>query len=395
MDNRIYNIRISPEVIKNDIFIVPYDAGPLIPEPEIDPCCDYTTTTTTSRITGYAPVYSSMTQILSGGTNGTSLLTGLTIPIFLTQNTVDIGYYSAFDGFISQSQVFNNFLFSASTSNPNLYYFYNTSEKDFKKFLQFSNYVVDWGDGSPQQLVPSLAPNFYSHTYAGSGEFTIKLSGLTPWGSTLVQKTVHVPYTNVSITNPYGTAYFTPQGGSWSGTPLSLDYIFTGDSICDVDLHDSSNYTTVPFTVSGYTNSSINDLQVYGKKINLYGGKFKVGVQVTGASDCVGTFWGPDPSNTYTAYTINDIDYYDFSDGTTIFFVQSSGLTSDWLVCTGLTKEEAYMNVVEQMQVQSNIFINRGKNSGLEVLERLGEVDNIGDIEKYGYGFFKVINSTT
>jgi hypothetical protein len=26
----------------------------------------------------------------------------------------------------------------------------------------------------------------------------------------------------------------------------------------------------------------------------------------------------------------------------------------------------------------------------LEQIERLGEVDNIGDLEKYGYGYFKV-----
>ena len=92
---------------------------------------------------------------------------------------------------------------------------------------------------------------------------------------------------------------------------------------------------------------------------------------------------------------INDIDYYDYPDGTTIFVVQSSGLTSDWLVCSALTKEEVYINVVDQAQVQSNVFVDRGKNSGLETIQRLGEVDNVGDVQKYGYGFFKVINSAT
>jgi hypothetical protein len=38
----------------------------------------------------------------------------------------------------------------------------------------------------------------------------------------------------------------------------------------------------------------------------------------------------------------------------------------------------------------SDIFIERGKQSGLEALMRMGEVDNVGDLEKYGYGFFKV-----
>ena len=53
-----------------------------------------------------------------------------------------------------------------------------------------------------------------------------------------------------------------------------------------------------------------------------------------------------------------------------------------------MTKDEALLNVVFQPDVQSNIFIERGKNSALERTERLGEVDNIGDLRRYGYGFF-------
>lgn len=394
MDNRIYHIRISPEVIQGDIFTVPYDAGPFIPDPVIDPCCDITTTTTTSRITGYANVYSSMTQILSGGTNGTSLLTGLTVPIFLTQHTVDMGYYSEFDGLITQKDVLSNFLFSASTSLPFTYYFYNTSDLEFKKFLKFSNYQVDWGDGTSPELVNDLSPNVYTHTYSSPGQYTISMSGINPWGITLIKKEIEVPFTAATISNPNGTAYFIPQGGNWSATPISLDYLFTGDSICDIELQASSAYTTVPFLITGYTKSTISDLRVYGKKTQLYAGKYKLNQQVTGDSGSVGTVYGPSPNNDFTAYTVNDIDYFDYNDGTTIFVTQSSGLTTDWLVCTALTKEEVYINVVEQAQIQSQVFVDRGKNSGLEVLERLGEVDNIGDIQKYGYGFFKVINST-
>ena len=59
-NQNLYNIKISPEVIKNDIFTVTYSGGT-------------------------ATVYSSMTQILSGGTMGDSLLTDLSIPIFINQ----------------------------------------------------------------------------------------------------------------------------------------------------------------------------------------------------------------------------------------------------------------------------------------------------------------------
>jgi hypothetical protein len=60
-----YNIIISPETIKGDIFTVDMQGQNVGP--------GYTGETT--------GVYSAMTQVLSGGTDGSSLLTGVTIPI--------------------------------------------------------------------------------------------------------------------------------------------------------------------------------------------------------------------------------------------------------------------------------------------------------------------------
>ena len=149
MDDRYYSIRISPEVINGDLFLASYDAGTSQFNLSGDPCCDITTTTTTSQYTGYTRVYSGMSQIVSGGTSGNSLLTGLTIPILLTETTIDIGYYSVFDGMVIQKETMTNFLFSATTFSPYTYYFYNTSESEFKKYLSFATYQIDWGDGSP------------------------------------------------------------------------------------------------------------------------------------------------------------------------------------------------------------------------------------------------------
>ena len=57
-------------------------------------------------------VYTGMTNVLTGGTNGASTLTGLTIPILLTQDNIDMGYYSEFDGDIIQQDVATNFVFT-------------------------------------------------------------------------------------------------------------------------------------------------------------------------------------------------------------------------------------------------------------------------------------------
>jgi hypothetical protein len=373
MEDRNRYIKISPEVIKGDIFKVMYQNTDVY-------------------------VYSSMTQILSGGTYNSetnqydSLLTGLTIPILFTENTVDIGYYSVFDGMVLQKETMTNFLFSANTSEPYKYNFYNTSDTEFKKYLEFSSYKIDWGDNTPQKTITENSPNFYFHSYPYTTtptDYTITMSGMSPWGSNVVVKTVTVPFTNSVITNPKGTAYFIPAGGNWSGTPLMYDYIFNGDETCDVYPGETDPFSSSPLIISGYTKSSVKDLQVYGKKSDLVDGGYKLGIQVTGTSGVVGIYSGISRDGLNIGYSINNIDYYDYEDGTTIFVVSNvAPIETD---CSIITKNEVLLNVIDEAEVQSNVFIDRGKQSGLERMERMGEIDNIGDLEKYGYGFFDII----
>jgi hypothetical protein len=96
-------------------------------------------------------------------------------------------------------------------------------------------------------------------------------------------------------------------------------------------------------------------------------------------------------TDTYTAYTINGISYYDFKkNNKTIFFVESSGLTANDLIVSGLTKDELLLDFVMDPEIQSDVFIQRGNYSATEQLQRLGEVDNLGDLIRYGYGYFKI-----
>jgi hypothetical protein len=93
---------------------------------------------------------------------------------------------------------------------------------------------------------------------------------------------------------------------------------------------------------------------------------------------------------TYTGYTIQGIDYYDYSNGTTLFFIESSGFTYDNITAEPITKNEVLMNIIDQPQIQTDVYVERGKNSAYERIQRLGEVDNVGDLVNYGYGFFDV-----
>ena len=355
----LYKITVSPENVKGDLFVVNYSGTPV-------------------------GVYSAMTAVVSSGPDGTSLLTNLTVPILLRQTAVDAGYYNPFDGAVLQKDVVANFIFSSTTTNPYVYNVYNTSNQ-FQKFLDLSAYKVDWGDGTPKEIITGYTPTSITHTYASANsEYTITMEQTNPWGVTRVSKTIKTPFTNPTIYNPQGTAYFTPSSGNWIGTPVSYDYIFSGDAVNVVSAQTSNNYVTIPFTVSGITKSRVNELAQYGSP------KFQVGVPVIAN----GQIWGAisDINLVYTAYTITNVNYYDYSDGTTIFFQQSSGLTSNNLTSVPITKDEVLLKVIDQAQVQTDVFVERGKNSAYERVQRLGEVDNLGDMINYGYGFFNVDN---
>lgn len=393
MNTQYYKFIVSPENIKGDLITVPF-TGETDITTYFDPCC-LISGQTISTITGNTGYYLPMKDVLSGGTLGNSILTDLSVNLLLIQNTVDIGYYSVFDGAILQKDVITNFLFSADTITDPLgysFYFYNTSDLEFAKFLQQVNYVVDWGDGSLQQSISSPLPMFHQYP-SGNNTYTITLTSYSPWGISYVEKEVVVPFTGTTIQNPNGTAYFVPAGGNWTGTPINYDYIFTGDSNTNINDFYSYNYTTTPFFITGYTDSSINELTQYGPVNSLISGKYIYG-QITGNTGQIGEFIGTDPTGIYTAYTLGNITYYDYEDFT-IYVVESSGYTQNDLSISALTKNEALLNVVDELQVLSNINVERGVYAPLESVMRLGEVDSIGDLEKYGYHFFNLQKIST
>lgn len=148
-----YKIKISPEVILKKYLKVPYTGDSYYDEYSYEECCDIILTGQTvfpNGVSDYQPPFSTL---LSGGTNGSSLLTGLTIPILITENYTDMGYYSVFDGAVVQKDVVTNFLFSGSVSTPNIYYVYNTSDVAFKNYLTNFDFILDWGDGSPTEIL--------------------------------------------------------------------------------------------------------------------------------------------------------------------------------------------------------------------------------------------------
>lgn len=193
---------------------------------------------------------------------------------------------------------------------------------------------------------------------------------------------INTRYTEIQ--NPYGEVKFISNNGSWETSPKSQFFINYFDTLNTVESQASYNYVSVPIIISGYTTSRLQELKVYGTSpyVNDLSINLKDGT--------TGKVISQSPE--YTAYTINSQNYLDFPDGKSVFVVQSYGLTEEMLVASAITKMEYLMNVIEQPEIQSNVFIERGKNSGMENFRRIGEVGNTGSLDNYGYKFFDVRN---
>ena len=46
------------------------------------------------------------------------------------------------------------------------------------------------------------------------------------------------------------------------------------------------------------------------------------------------------------------------------------------------------LNVIDKPQLYNSLFVERGKNSGVESFLRLGEVSSMRDLLTYGYNYF-------
>jgi|694.fasta_scaffold95102_2 hypothetical protein len=357
----IRKVTISPESLKYDIINETYD--------------------------GYNfGVYSGMSQILKAGPNDTSLLTGLTIPVLLKQDYQDIGFYSVTDGNVGQLDTDLNFVFTSSTQNPYTYNFYITTANK-KKYLNRTVYSINWGDGSPVQTVQGVAPSYTTHTYTqpiSTTSYTVSLIAYNQIGTFFVNKTINIPYTDVSFQNPYGTVEWVglPQG-SWDTIPQYQNYIYSSETNSSLSVQTGSTFIDIPFIISGYSQSQLFQLESYGPV------KFPANNQQKTLSDGTkGQVVSFSPQ--MSSYTINNLLYMDFSGGSTVYVVYSSGLTEHTIIASAITKNEVYMNMWDLPQVQVSGVIERGKNSGMEKFIRIGEVDSIGDIVNYGYKFFNV-----
>lgn len=145
---------------------------------------------------------------------------------------------------------------------------------------------------------------------------------------------------------------------------------------------------TKNFTFMAIGASRVNELKKYGT--NTYSG-------ITTGNTFSGSY--------YTGYTIDNLYYMDFTGSYTMitgsvpsYFSSGSlnritGTTqfaTEYVINNMLTRNEHFLGFMEQPRVYSDVFVERGKQGVMEMNLRLGEIDNMGELEIYGNGFFDV-----
>lgn len=106
----------------------------------------------------------------------------------------------------------------------------------------------------------------------------------------------------------------------------------------------------------------------------------------------------------YTGYTIDSLYFEDYNTGYTQItgktpnYFTASGVTignssdyaTEYVINKMLTRNEHFLGFIEQPRVYSDIFVERGKLGVMELNLRLGEIDNMGELDVYGNGYFNV-----
>jgi hypothetical protein len=281
------------------------------------------------------------------------------LPIFLDSDVDELGVMVGFDGDIEQIEQLCNFTY---TANGLVLRVYNTTNTNKINKVIDATFEINWGDGSSTTPIGILQNS--GHTYATSGEKTVTITMNSPWGVKTTTKKINLPLQQNDPTDLGSLTFDIPY------TEISG---FTQNYQNDYD-YDTSGYTgTTTFFAIG--KSRIIEKQIYG-------GSY------TGTTNGTTTIGGE--SFAYTGYTLDGLAYLDLSDGITYISGNTSNFVSEAEFTKKLTRNEHYLGFINEPMIYSDIFVERGKMGVSEFNLRLGEIDNLGELEIYGNGFFNV-----
>lgn len=290
--------------------------------------------------------------------------TGLTysIPIFLESSVDEMGVMVGFDGDITQVEEFCNFSYTQTGSTVQIY---GTVFIEKFRTLSEATFTINWGDGNSDNLPIHTGSTLstLTHLYGTTDEYVIKITLDSPWTKQELKKIVTIPQ-DITVSNSLGT---------FSGFTIPYTTITGGtqDYLNNLDYTNNTGYTSFSYAALGKS-------RIVEKK--LYGSNIYTGTTTGTTSDGL----------IYTAYTIDNLSYRDYSDGYTTITGTTSGYTKEEVFNQMLTRDEHFIGFIDDPIIYSDVFVERGKLGVMENNLRLGEIDNMVELEIYGNGFFNV-----
>lgn len=287
------------------------------------------------------------------------------LALFLENNADEMGVMVGFDGDIEQLEQIVNFSYTQTGKSVIVY---STVNPDKIRKIVEQNYTINWGDNTTSTLsvnqgnIGTNLPNV-THTYLVSSGYIITVSLDTPWTKQKVSKKIVVP-ADIIKPNPLGT---------FTGATVPAYSNLTGqtqDYLNNLDYTNNTGYTVSGFTYLALGKSRISEKKLYGN--NTYSG-------VTYGTDEIGKF---------SAYTIDNLFYKDYSDGYTTITGTTSGYTREEVFNKLITRDEHFLGFVDEPAIYSDIFVERKKQSVLENNLRLGEIDSVGELDTYQNEYF-------
>jgi len=290
--------------------------------------------------------------------------TGLThnIPVYLNCGAYEMGGMVGFEGDIEQVEQITNFNYEHTGGNT--IRLYNTVNRDVLKIIKNETFTIDWGDGSTDTIGVGMGTNleFVDHTFSSANTFEVTITLNNNWTKRKLSKKITVPK-DITITNPNGT--FGPFT-----LPYTTGVTINQNFINDLDYEEQDSDATIYFAAKG--RSRLSELKRYGE--NTY----------------QGTTTGTDSVGSYTEYTIDNLVYKDYDDGITTITGSTTNFEKEEVFNEMLTRNEHFIGFIDEPSIFSDVFVERGKQGVLEMNLRLGEIDNVGELDIYGNGFFQV-----
>ena len=303
-------------------------------------------------------------EILSGSTSGITYQ----LPIFLQASVDEMGIMVGFDGMMEQIEQLCNFTYAGGLI-PNSLIVYNTVNTNNLKTLVDSVFTVSWGDGSTGDTISMVTVYdanlpYATHLYTGSGTYDIEITVNSPWKVQKLKRSIYLPITGSTMPTDLGTLTFTIP---YIDPPVTQTQDYLEDYRTLTGNSEPVTGTTISFL--GVGKSRLDEMKKYGRS-NSYSG-----LTITA---------------NYTGYTIDGLFYMDYPDGYTHITGNTSSYYVEELYQGMITRNEHLIGFLDEPQISSDIFVERGKQGVMERNLRLGEIDSIGELEIYGSGYFNV-----